>query len=97
MIYFVYPEPAVPGTESHQMNAQVGKWGNSLAVRNPGTYAKEMALDEGAELTLTRVKGGLLLCPAASEESLKELLKQVKPENIHGETGWGSAVGREAW
>jgi len=32
------------------MNTQVGKWGNSLAVRIPGAYAKELELEEGMEL-----------------------------------------------
>jgi antitoxin MazE len=79
------------------MNAQVGKWGNSLAVRIPGTYARELGLVEGAELELTRVDGGLLLRPRKREYQLDELLEQVTPESIHGETDWGSAVGREAW
>ena len=26
-----------------------------------------------------------------------ELLKQIKPENLHGETDWGPPVGGEAW
>jgi antitoxin MazE len=79
------------------MNAQVGKWGNSLAVRIPGTYARELGLSEGAELDLTRVDGGLLLRPRKREYRLEELLEQITPESIHGETDWGSAVGREAW
>jgi len=79
------------------MKTQVGKWGNSLAVRIPGTFAKELDLEEGAELEMTRVDGGLLLRPRKPEYTLAELLAQIKPENIHGETDWGSAVGREAW
>ena len=79
------------------MNAQVGKWGNSLAVRIPGSYAKELNLEEGVELEMTRVDGGLLLRPRKREYTLDELLQQINPENIHGETGWGTAVGREAW
>ena len=79
------------------MNARVGKWGNSLAVRIPGTYAQELGLAEGAELELTRVDGGLLLRPRKREYQLDELLEQITPERIHGETDWGSAVGREAW
>ncbi len=79
------------------MNAQVGKWGNSLAVRIPGTYARELGLAEGAELELTRVDGGLLLRPRQREYRLEELLEQITPESIHGETEWGSALGREAW
>jgi antitoxin MazE len=79
------------------MNAHVGKWGNSLAVRIPGTYARELGLDEGALVELTRVDGGLLLRPRKPEYRLEELLEQITPESIHGETDWGSAAGREAW
>ena len=45
------------------MNTQVGKWGNSLAVRIPGTYAKELHLKDGMELEVTRLENGLLLRP----------------------------------
>ena len=79
------------------MNTQVGKWGNSLAVRIPATYAKELDLEDGAELEVTRVAGGLLLRLPKREYTLEELLAQITPENIHGETDWGPAVGREAW
>jgi antitoxin MazE len=79
------------------MTTQVGKWGNSLAVRIPGTYAKELDLQEGAELEMTRVKDGLLLKRRTREYTLDELLKQITPENIHGETDWGPPVGNEAW
>jgi antitoxin MazE len=79
------------------MNLQVGKWGNSLALRIPGAYAKELELEEGAELHVTRVAGGLLLRPVRREYTLEELLEQITPENIHGETDWGKAAGNEAW
>jgi len=79
------------------MKTQVGKWGNSLALRIPGAFAKELDLEEGTELEVTRVDGGLMVRPGKKEFTLDELLKQIKPENIHGETDWGPAVGREAW
>ncbi len=79
------------------MTTQVGKWGNSLAVRIPGVYAKELDLQEGADLEVTRVKDGLLLKRRTREYTLDELLKQVTPENLHGETDWGPPVGNEAW
>jgi hypothetical protein len=41
--------------EGNAMNTQVGKWGNSLAVRIPGIYAKELELKEGTELEMVRV------------------------------------------
>jgi antitoxin MazE len=79
------------------MITQVGKWGNSLAVRIPGIYAKELDLEEGAEVEVTRVDGGLLLRPRKHAYKLEDLLAQIKPETIHGETDWGPAVGGEAW
>jgi antitoxin MazE len=79
------------------MTTQVGKWGNSLAVRIPGTYAKELDLQEGAEVEVTRVKGGLLLKRVTRRYTLDELLEQITPENVHGETDWGPSVGKEAW
>jgi len=79
------------------MKTVVGKWGNSLAVRIPAIHAKELNLDEGDELEMTCVNGALLLCPTHREYTLAELLEQIKPENIHGETDWGQATGREAW
>ncbi|MFO0967751.1 MAG: AbrB/MazE/SpoVT family DNA-binding domain-containing protein [Gemmataceae bacterium] len=79
------------------MTTQVGKWGNSLAVRIPGTYAKELDLEEGVELEVTRVKDGLLLKRRTREYTLEELLRKITPENIHGETDWGPPVGKETW
>lgn len=79
------------------MKTQVGKWGNSLAVRIPGTYAKELDLAEGVELEVTPVNGGLLLRRPKREYTLEELLAQITPENLHGETDWGAPVGRESW
>lgn len=79
------------------MTTQVGKWGNSLAVRIPGVYATELELKEGSQLELTRVKGGLLIHPRRTCYSLEELLSQVTKENLHGETSWGPSAGREAW
>lgn len=79
------------------MKTQVGKWGDSLAVRIPGTVAKKLDLHEGVELEVTSVDGGMLLRRRKPEYSLEELLAQVTPENLHGETDWEPAVGREAW
>jgi len=77
------------------MNTQVGKWGDSLAVRIPSALAEELELEEGMDLEVTCVHGGLLLCPRKHAYTLDELLAQVKPENIHGETDWGPALGGE--
>jgi antitoxin MazE len=79
------------------MKTQVGKWGNSFAVRIPGTLIKELDLAEGAEMEMTRVGDGILLKPRKREYKLEDLLDQITPETIHGETDWGPHVGGEAW
>jgi antitoxin MazE len=79
------------------MQTQIGKWGNSLAVRIPGTYARDLDLKEGMELDVAVVEGGILLRPRRAEYTLEELVNQITPENLHGETDWGKPVGREAW
>lgn len=79
------------------MNAQVGKWCNSLAVRISEIHAKELALAEGVELEVIRVTDGLLLRPRGREYTLNELLDKIKPKHLHDETEWGPPVGGEAW
>jgi antitoxin MazE len=79
------------------MRAQIGKWRNSLAVRIPGTYAKDLDLKEGMDLDVSLVEGGILLRPNPKEYTLQELVSRITPENTHQETNWGHALGREAW
>ena len=79
------------------MNIQIGKWGNSLAVRIPGPYAKDLDLKEGMELEVSLLDGGLVLRPRRTQYTLEELVERITPENIHGETDWGEAVGGESW
>jgi antitoxin MazE len=79
------------------MQTQVGKWGNSLAIRIPGPYAKDLGLVDGMEIDVTPVQGGLLLRAPKMSYTLDELVAQITAENIHGETDWDPAVGRETW
>ncbi len=79
------------------MHTQIGKWGNSLAVRLPGVYAKDLCLKEGMEVEMSIVNGGILLRPPPKEQTLEDLVSRITPENIHEETDWGPAVGRETW
>jgi antitoxin MazE len=79
------------------MQTQIGKWGNSLAVRIPGAYAKDLDLKEGMELDVSLVEGGILLRPRPRQYSLDELVSRITPENTHEETNWGEPRGREEW
>jgi antitoxin MazE len=79
------------------MNTQIGKWGNSLAVRIPGTYAKDLDLKVGMDLEVSLVDGKLVLRPLPRQYTLEELVSGITPENVHEETDWGPPIGRESW
>lgn len=79
------------------MNIEVGKWGNSLAVRIPGAFARELELQDGMKVDVSLVEGAIVLRPKSKEYSLDELVAGISPENLHDETDWGEPVGRELW
>jgi antitoxin MazE len=80
------------------MKVQVQKWGNSLALRIPKSFAVESNIGQGSTVELTLENGRIIVFPVAEQEfSLDELLAQVTPENLHGETDTGASVGQEAW
>jgi antitoxin MazE len=80
------------------MRARVQKWGNSLALRIPKSFASETALGQGAEVELTLEDGRLVITPVEERRyELADLLSRVRPENLHTETDTGSSIGAEAW
>ena len=80
------------------MITNIQKWGNSLALRIPKALAEDVQVEEGAAVNLAVENGCLLVIPAAKTPgNLRSLLKQVMPENLHGEVDAGTPVGREVW
>ena len=80
------------------MKTRVQKWGNSLALRIPKSFASETGLAEDVPVELSLVDGKLIVQPLApSEPTLDELLRGVTDENLHGEWDTGPAAGREVW
>jgi antitoxin MazE len=80
------------------MKTRVQKWGNSLALRIPKSFAADAGLREESPVELSLVGGKLIVEPSGSEAfSLDELLKGVTDENIHGEWDTGRPVGKELW
>ena len=80
------------------MKARVQKWGNSLALRIPKTFAAEVGLDRDALVDLSLRDGKLIVEPLPKPPlSLDELLAAVTPENLHGEVDTGPPMGRESW
>jgi len=80
------------------MIARIQKWGNSLGVRIPKNVAQDARIQEGSSVELSVEEGRLIIAPRTKKMcTLKELVDQITPENMHGETGWGPPVGKEVW
>jgi antitoxin MazE len=78
------------------VKAKIQRWGNSLAVRIPKSFAEEVGLEAGSPVELRLVDGGLLVEPAPDEAlSLDDLLEGVTKANIHAEVDAGPSQGRE--
>ena len=80
------------------MKTRVQKWGNSLALRIPKSFATEVGLQTDSSVEVSLVKGKLVIAPIAKRRlTLKTLLAQVTDSNLHHEADTGPAVGNEAW
>jgi antitoxin MazE len=80
------------------MKTRVQKWGNSLALRIPKSFAEEVGLHADTAVELSLVEGSLVVRPITPQPlTLEELLRGITDENLPGEWDTGSAVGREAW
>ena len=76
---------------------KVQKWGNSLGLRIPRTFAVELRVEPGSVVDLSLERGGLMVRLARSRKyALNDLLKGITKRNLHGEVGFGGPVGREA-
>jgi len=78
------------------MKTRVQKWGNSLALRIPKSFAEEAGLRPNATVELSLVDGALVVQPIAPL-TLDELLRGVTDENRPGEWDTGPATGKEVW
>jgi antitoxin MazE len=80
------------------MKVQIQKWGNSLALRIPKSFAVESKIKQGSTVDVSLESGKIIVFPIAENEiSLDEMLAQVTPENLHGEIDTGSSLGKEIW
>ena len=79
------------------METQIGKWGNSLAVRIPLAFVREAQLQEGTTVDVRVSEGRLIITPIRRKYRLDQLVAGITPENRHAETDWGEPIGNEAW
>jgi antitoxin MazE len=80
------------------MKTRVQKWGNSLALRIPKSFAAEAGLHADTAVELSLVEGTLVVKPVTQQPlRLEQLLRDVTDENLPGEWDTGTAVGKEVW
>jgi len=77
------------------MIGHIKKWGNSIALRIPKSFARQLGLKINTPVQLSIEDGRLIITP--QRYSLEELLVQVNETNIHQEIDTGNPVGREEW
>jgi antitoxin MazE len=80
------------------MKTRVRKWGNSLALRIPKSFALEVGLREDAAVELSVVDGALVvLAVPPAPLTLEQLLERITDENLPEDWNTGPAVGKEVW
>ena len=80
------------------MQTQIKKWGNSLALRIPKSFALDANLRQNELVDLTIEKERIVITAIGEKEySLDELLERVNERNLHGEFDTGAPVGKEIW
>lgn len=78
------------------MAAKIQKWGNSFGLRIPKSIIEKCALELNSEVEIEHKDGAIIIFPKKKKESLKELIDQITPENIHDEEDFGRE-GKEVW
>lgn len=80
------------------MKTRIQKWGNSLALRIPKSFADEVGLQRETPVEVSLADGKLVIAPVPGPKpSLRQLLAKVTEENLHHEVDTGPAVGNETW
>jgi len=80
------------------MRTKIVKWGNSLGLRIPKSFAEEVRVAEGSIVDLSMDDGNLVIKVTQTDDiDLENLLDGITDENIHREIGTGNSVGGEIW
>ncbi len=80
------------------MQTRIQKWGNSLGLRIPRSFAHETGVQAGSAVDLSVQNGDLVVRPVRRRSyHLSDLLRQVTAKNFHAEVQTGQRVGKEIW
>jgi antitoxin MazE len=80
------------------MVTRIQKWGNSLGLRIPKSFAEDAGVDAGSPVNLSIEGDRLIIRPVhRTRYELKDLVSQIREDNLHDEVPMGEPVGREVW
>jgi antitoxin MazE len=80
------------------MVTKIQKWGNSLGLRIPKSFAKEAGVEEGSAVDIS-IQGDRIVIKTVrpTRYELDDLLSRVRKDNLHDEIDTGEPIGREVW
>ncbi|MBM3699833.1 MAG: AbrB/MazE/SpoVT family DNA-binding domain-containing protein [Actinobacteria bacterium] len=80
------------------MITKIQKWGNSLGIRLPSVFTKELELKENSSVEIKLADKKIVIEPVEIVQyDLDELLSKVSEENIHEEIIFDGHEGKEIW
>ena len=79
------------------MQVALQKWGNSLALRIPAGFARQIKVRQGDPVQLSLTDNKLTIQPAKPSFQAKSLIRKIKKHHGHRETDWGASRGAEVW
>jgi antitoxin MazE len=84
------------------MKTEFVRWGNSLALRVPSTFVKELGVSEGKAVEMTVENSALVVRPIRKPRSrrryrLQDLLAGMTKDNMPARIEWGPPRGSEVW
>ena len=80
------------------MVTKILKWGNSLGLRIPKSFAKEAGVEEGSAVDISLDGDRIVIRPAKPPQyQISKLVSEIREDNIHEEISTGDVVGREVW
>jgi antitoxin MazE len=80
------------------MVTKIQKWGNSLGLRIPKSFAKDAGVEEGSPVDIS-IEGDRLIIQRIrlAKYELENLVSEIREDNLHDEIPAGDPTGREAW
>ena len=77
------------------MQTHIQKWGNSLGIRIPMKFSRDLKLKPGSLVNVMLEDRRLIILP--QRYTLEEMLIGITEDNLHHETLAGKPRGQEEW